>query len=68
VKIGTKSVLFGAHQFLLHPMFLALAWWRLYGFPREVWLWIAFFFGRLESGRNVHRAYTVDKVCIRPAS
>lgn len=34
MKIGTKSVLFGAHQFLLHPLVLALAWWKLHRFNR----------------------------------
>jgi hypothetical protein len=43
VKIGTKSVLFGAHCFFLHPWFVAAAWWRLYGFPRDPRLWVAFF-------------------------
>lgn len=43
MKIGTKSVLFGAHQFLLHPLFVAVAWWRLYGFPWDPRLWVAFF-------------------------
>lgn len=43
MKIGTKSVLFGAHQFLIHPLFVAAAWWRLYGFPRDPRLWVAFF-------------------------
>lgn len=43
MKIGTKSVLFGAHAFWLHPWFVAAAWWKLYGFPTEPWLWIAFF-------------------------
>jgi hypothetical protein len=43
MKIGTKSVLFGAHQFLIHPWFVAAGWWKLYGFPRDLWLWIAFF-------------------------
>jgi len=43
MKIGTKSLLFGAHQFLIHPFFVALAWWRLYGFPWDPRLWIAFF-------------------------
>lgn len=32
MRIGTKSVLFGAHTFWLHPWFVALAWWKLYGF------------------------------------
>lgn len=43
MKIGTKSILFGAHQFVLHPLFVAWAWWRLYGFPCDLRLWIAFF-------------------------
>ena len=43
MKIGTRSVLFGAHQFLLHPVFLAIAWRRLYGFPWDPRLWAAFF-------------------------
>lgn len=43
MKIGTKSVLFGVHQFAIHPWFVALAWWRLYGFPFNPLLWIAFF-------------------------
>ena len=43
MKIGTKSVLFGAHQFMLHPWFVAAAWWRLYGFPFDPRLWLAFF-------------------------
>lgn len=43
MNIGTKSVLFGAHQFLLHPWFVALAWWKLYGFPWDPRLWVAFF-------------------------
>lgn len=42
MKLGTKSLLFGAHQFLLHPLFLALAWWRLYGAPLDPRLWAAF--------------------------
>lgn len=43
LKLGTRSVLFGAHQFLLHPLFLALAWTKLYGFPSDPRLWAAFF-------------------------
>jgi hypothetical protein len=41
MKIGTKSLLFGAHQFLLHPICVLLAWWRLYGFPLDPRIWIA---------------------------
>lgn len=43
MNIGTKSVLFGAHCFLIHPWFVALAWWKLYGFPFDPRLWVAFF-------------------------
>jgi len=43
VKIGTKSVLCGAHCFFLHPWFVALAWWKLFGFPSDPRLWVAFF-------------------------
>ncbi len=42
MRIGTKSVLFGAHCFFIHPWFVALGWWKLYGFPWKPWLWIAF--------------------------
>ena len=30
MKIGTKSLLYGVHQFILHPAFVLLAWWILY--------------------------------------
>ena len=43
MKIGTKSVLFGAHCFFLHPWFVAAAWTKLYGFPLDPRLWVAFF-------------------------
>lgn len=43
MKIGTKSVLFGAHCFFLHPWFVAAAWWKLNGFPWDPRLWVAFF-------------------------
>jgi hypothetical protein len=42
MNIGTKSLLFGVHQFLLHPLFVAWAWYKLYGFPRDLHLWVAF--------------------------
>lgn len=54
MKIGTKSVLYGAHCFLIHPWFAAFAWWKLYGFRdvadpylgtvslRDWRLWLAF--------------------------
>lgn len=43
MKLGTKSVLFGVHCFLLHPIFVAIAWIRLYGFPFDPRIWVAFF-------------------------
>jgi len=43
MKIGTKSVLFGAHCFFIHPWFVFFAWWILYGFPWDPRLWVAFF-------------------------
>lgn len=43
MNIGTKSVLYGAHCFILHPWFVAWAWWKLYGFPFDPRLWVAFF-------------------------
>ena len=42
MKIGTKSLLFGVHQICIHPLWVALAWWKLYGFPFDPRLWIAF--------------------------
>lgn len=43
MRIGTKSVLYGAHCFLIHPWFVMFAWWKIYGFPTDIRLWIAFF-------------------------
>lgn len=43
MKIGTKSVLFGAHCFFIHPWFVAYAWYKLYGFPWDPRLWVCFF-------------------------
>lgn len=43
MKIGTRSVLYGAHCFFLHPWFVAWGWTRLYGFPRDPRLWLVFF-------------------------
>jgi len=43
MKIGTKSVLFGVHAFWWHPIMVAIAWIRLYGFPFDIRIWIAFF-------------------------
>jgi hypothetical protein len=43
MRLGTKSVLYGAHQFLIHPLFVAWAWTQLYGWPYDPRLWLCFF-------------------------
>jgi len=43
MRIGTRSVLYGAHCFFIHPWFVAWGWWKLYGFPWDPRLWFAFF-------------------------
>ena len=43
MNVGTKSILYGAHCFFLHPWFVAAAWRKLYGFPWDLRLWVAFF-------------------------
>ena len=36
MKIGTKSLLFGVHQFVLHPLFVLIAWIIIYkSFPKR---------------------------------
>jgi len=42
MKVGTKSILFGAHCCILHPWFVFAAWCKLYGFPWDPRLWFAF--------------------------
>lgn len=42
MTIGTRSVLFGVHSIFVHPFFVAAGWWKLYGFPRDVRLWVSF--------------------------
>ena len=43
MKMGTKSLLFGSHQFLIHSLIVARAWWLLFGFPWDPRLWVCFF-------------------------
>ncbi len=43
MKIGTRSIVFGVHQFLIHPLMLAYCWWKVYEFPWDFRLWVAFF-------------------------
>jgi hypothetical protein len=33
MKVGTKSLLFGVHQFVWHPITVFMAWKKLYGWP-----------------------------------
>ena len=42
MRVGTKRVIFGVHAILVHPFFVAWAWSRLYGFPWDPRLWLAF--------------------------
>lgn len=43
MNIGTKSLLFGVHQFLWHPFTVGLAWKKLYGVWPKWNEWIAIF-------------------------
>jgi hypothetical protein len=43
MRLGTKSLLYGGHCFFIHPLFVARAWWILYGFPWDPRLWVVFF-------------------------
>jgi len=42
MRTGTKSILFGYHSVFIHPFFVALAWWKLNGFPWDPRLWLSF--------------------------
>jgi hypothetical protein len=33
MKVGKRSLLFGVHQFIWHPITVLIAWWELYGRP-----------------------------------
>lgn len=37
MKTGTKSLLFGCHQIILHPLFVLVAWIKLYGWKTLSW-------------------------------
>ena len=43
MKVGTRSFLFGAHCFFIHPVFVLIAWTKLYGFPLNPKIWLAIF-------------------------
>jgi hypothetical protein len=40
MKIGTKSLLFGAHQFLLHPLTVLWGWKNLFGWPKDFRIYV----------------------------
>ncbi len=42
MNTGTKSILFGYHQFVIHPIITAYSWYKMYGFPKDIRLWAAF--------------------------
>jgi hypothetical protein len=42
MRVGTRTVLWGDHQFAIHPWFVAAGWWQLYGLPWDPRLWLAF--------------------------
>ena len=41
MKVGTRSLLGGAHCFLVHPLMVFLAWRRLFGTPWDPRIWCA---------------------------
>lgn len=43
MKIGTRSLLFGVHQFIYHPITVGLAWHKCYKRWPLWWEWIAIF-------------------------
>jgi len=43
MRMGTKSLLYGAHCFFLHPFFVWAAWIKLYGWSWDLRLWLCFF-------------------------
>ncbi|HEX5481846.1 MAG TPA: hypothetical protein VFZ08_04395 [Terriglobia bacterium] len=42
MRVGTKSILFGAHCAAIHPIAVLVAWVKLYGFPRDPRLILSF--------------------------
>lgn len=41
MKVGTKSLLFGTHQFIIHPIMVLYSWAKLYGIPWDPRIWVA---------------------------
>lgn len=43
MKQGTKSFLFGAHQFIVHPLFIIIAWCKYYHHFPKFWQLVCIF-------------------------
>lgn len=41
MRLGTRSLLFGVHQVLIHSAFVAAGWIRLYGWTWDLRIWLA---------------------------
>lgn len=41
MKVGTKSLLFGCHQFFLHPLIVGYCYLKLYGWTWNPLIWIS---------------------------
>lgn len=43
LPIGTRSLLFGSHQFILHPIYVAKGWKKVYGsYPKNWRMYVVF--------------------------
>lgn len=40
-SVGTRTLIMGYHQVLIHPVLVMVAWTKLYGFTFDVRIWIA---------------------------
>lgn len=41
IPIGTRSLIYGSHQFFLHPLFVMYAWIELYRWTLDPRIWMA---------------------------
>ena len=61
MRMGMKTLLFGCHQFILHPLFTWRGWWKMYGKPPRI-MWLAFlihdwgywFMGEIDGDKDHH--------------
>ena len=76
MNIGTKTLLFGCHQFILHPIYTWLGWRKVYGPHYSSLIWIAFImhdwglwgmkeFDGPEDNHTVRSAQIVDNTCYK---